>query len=786
MRKQSASMWSTVIVFSAIMASQTLAFTNPSEVTALQDLYWNLNLPSELRGWRTEGGDPCDESWAGVSCYESSIIYLKLRGLNLTGFLGHQLSSLCNLKQMDISFNKIWGPIPDELPPNATHMNLSHNFLSGPVGNVFTGLSNLREMDLSFNNFTGDLPSSFGSLKNLTGLYLQNNKFTGSVTYLSGLPLLDLMGGNNFHSGDSPPWHFPLETVPIEQNISRPPTTESSAIESYPIVETFITKKKSMGPGGIAFIVGGGTLVASCIVIYMSIRINQYRARRLQRSGLNNNTTHSLPVTAVRDLMYILILRPSSDFLGDVSYHKNEQLNPVQESLLVLHHAIQCFQYLVVRNISNAVKLIFIPSGFSLISVSISSVLSLYETLKNDGINSSPAEVEESPQMLTFRSPILGPRRMPPIYNSRTQKTSKRKSVTRKHGFPMRAKLFTIADLQSATNSFSETNLLGEGSLGSVYKAEFPDGQVMAVKNINMVTLTFKEEEQFLDVVWTVSRLKHPNIVPLIGYCAEHGQHLLIYNYIRSVPLDEALHYSGYKSLSWGLRLQIAIGVAQALDYLHSTVSPPLAHSNLKSANILLDEELMPHVCDCGLAILRPLTSNRVKIKASEIAIGDTGYVAPEHGQPGVDSRKSDIYAFGVLLLELLTGRKPFDNSRQREEQCLVKWASSRLHDSESLEQMVDPGIKRTFSFRILSRFADVVSLCIQPVKEFRPPMSEVVESLKCLIEKVNMEQSSGADGPRPGPGPGPGPEMDEKSFLSTNTRFLLSPDLTNSSVDEG
>ncbi|XP_030484096.2 protein STRUBBELIG-RECEPTOR FAMILY 2 isoform X2 [Cannabis sativa] len=748
MRKQSASMWSTVIVFSAIMASQTLAFTNPSEVTALQDLYWNLNLPSELRGWRTEGGDPCDESWAGVSCYESSIIYLKLRGLNLTGFLGHQLSSLCNLKQMDISFNKIWGPIPDELPPNATHinlarnnltynipnslsnlkylrhLNLSHNFLSGPVGNVFTGLSNLREMDLSFNNFTGDLPSSFGSLKNLTGLYLQNNKFTGSVTYLSGLPLLDLnignnyfsgiipdhfstipnlwMGGNNFHSGDSPPWHFPLETVPIEQNISRPPTTESSAIESYPIVETFITKKKSMGPGGIAFIVGGGTLVASCIVIYMSIRINQYRARRLQRSGLNNNTTHSLPVTAVRD--------------------------------------------------------------------------------------SSPAEVEESPQMLTFRSPILGPRRMPPIYNSRTQKTSKRKSVTRKHGFPMRAKFFTIADLQSATNSFSETNLLGEGSLGSVYKAEFPDGQVMAVKNINMVTLTFKEEEQFLDVVWTVSRLKHPNIVPLIGYCAEHGQHLLIYNYIRSVPLDEALHYSGYKSLSWGLRLQIAIGVAQTLDYLHSTVSPPLAHSNLKSANILLDEELMPHVCDCGLAILRPLTSNRVKIKASEIAIGDTGYVAPEHGQSGVDSRKSDIYAFGVLLLELLTGRKPFDNSRQREEQCLVKWASSRLHDSESLEQMVDPGIKRTFSFRILSRFADVVSLCIQPVKEFRPPMSEVVESLKCLIEKVNMEQSSGADGPRPGPGPGPGPgpEMDEKSFLSTNTRFLLSPDLTNSSVDEG
>ncbi|EXB93649.1 Protein STRUBBELIG-RECEPTOR FAMILY 2 [Morus notabilis] len=364
---------------------------------------------------------------------------------------------------------------------------------------------------------------------------------------------------------------------------------------------------------------------------------------------------------------------------------------------------------------------------------------------------------------------------MPPIYHSRVEKTSRRTSFARKYGFPMKAKVYTIADLQSATSSFSEPNLIGEGSLGSVYKAEFPDGQVLAVKNINTVTLSFKEEEQFLDVVWTVSRLKHPNIVQLIGYCVEHGQHLLVYEYVRSLSLDVALHSSEYKSLSWGLRLQIALGVAQALDYLHSTFSPPLAHCNLKAANILLDEELRPRVCDCGLAILKPLTSNTVKIKASEIAIGDTGYIAPEHGQSGVDNRKSDIYAFGVLLLELLTGRKPFDNLRAREEQCLVKWASSRLHDSESLEQMVDPGIRRTFSVRILSRFTDIISLCIQPVKEFRPPMSEVVESIKCLIQKLNMERGNGADVA----------EFDEKSFLSTNTRFVGSPAPSNFSVDE-
>ncbi|KAL5545485.1 hypothetical protein UlMin_005172 [Ulmus minor] len=738
MGRRSSCIWLAGIVFLAILASQASGFTDPLDAAALQDLYWNLNIPQELTGWRMEGGDPCEESWMGVSCFGSSVIYLQLRGLNLTGYLGHQLSNLNNLKQMDFSFNNIWGPIPDNLPPNATqinlacnnlthsipeslsnlkhlrHLNLSHNMLSGYVGNVFTGIWNLREMDLSYNNFTGDLPSSFGSLTNLTGLYLQHNKFTGAVAYLSELPLTDLniqnnnfsgiiprnfqaipnlwIGGNRFHGDSSPPWHFPLDMVPTEQNISAPPTAQSSAIESHPFIETHALKKKSkkrIGLGGIAFMIGGGTLVLSCAVLYFSILFNQRRSRNCQNSGGNNNSTHSLPITTAKD--------------------------------------------------------------------------------------GSPNAVQESPQILNIlRSPILGPRRKP-LYHSRTQKASRRRSFTRKYGFPGRAKLYTIADLQSATNSFGEANLLGEGSLGSVYRAEFPGGLILAVKNINMATLSFNEEEQFLDVVWTVSRLRHPNIVPLVGYCIEHGQHLLVYEYIRDLSLHDALHSSAYRPLSWSLRLQIALGVAQALDYLHSTFSPPLAHSNLKAANILLDEELTSRVCDCGLAILRPLTSSRVKIKASEIAIGDTGYIAPEHGQPGVDNRKSDIYAFGVLLLELLTGRRPVDYSRPTEEQCLVKWASSRLHDSESLEKMVDPGIKRTFSIRAVSSFADIVSLCVQPVKEFRPPMSEVVESLKCLQQKFQMEKSSGADGT----------EIDERSFRSTNTRFINSPASSDSSIHE-
>ncbi|KAF7818967.1 protein STRUBBELIG-RECEPTOR FAMILY 2 [Senna tora] len=712
-----------IIVFSAILTSRGLAYTDPADVAALRDLYKTLNYPVVLKRWNVGVGDPCKESWTGVACSGSSVIHLKIQGLNLTGHLGGQLHKLQNLKQLS---NKIVGEIPFGLPPNATHINMawnylsqniphslpsmkklrhlnvSHNFLSGPIGNVFTGLDNLKEMDLSYNNFTGDLPSSFGSLKNLARLFLQHNDFTGSVAYLAELPLTDLniqenmfsgiipqhfqfipnlwIGRNKFHAQDnSPPWDFPFDSVPVVHNISRPPTTQANAIENYSPRKVSGHKKSRMGPGEIAFMVGGGTLLATGVALFIAIRLNRLNAQRLKNMESSHSSLQSPPTTGTIEI--------------------------------------------------------------------------------------SPTALEESPRIPPFNSAsILGPRRLPPLHRNRIDDTSRR-SFTKRSRFSGKTKVYTVAELQLATNSFGEDNFLGEGSLGPVYRAVFPEGQTMAVKNINMVGLTFREEEKFLDVVSTASRLRHPNIVAFSGYCLEHGQHLLVYDYVRNLTLDDALHNDAYKPLSWPLRLRIALGVAHALDYLHSTFSPPVTHGNLKAANILLDEHLMPRVCDCGLAILRPLINN--KVKGSEIASGDAGYISPDHGLlPGIGNTKSDVYAFGVLLLELLTGRKPLDDSRPREEQYLVKWALPRLHDSDSLEQMVDPGIQKTISSKALSRYADIVSLCIQPVKEFRSPMSEVVDTLTSFSQNFSM--SSPAD-----------VSDFDKSFRSTNTRFLGSPALS-------
>ncbi|GAB4851549.1 hypothetical protein Ancab_030952 [Ancistrocladus abbreviatus] len=569
--------------------------------------------------------------------------------------------------------------------------------LSGPVGNVFTGLHNLKEMDLSHNKFMGDLPSSFATLRNLTKLFLQNNSFTGSVIFLADLQLTDLniqdnnfsgiipehfktvpnlwIGGNKFYGeANYPPWEFPFDNVPREQNITSPPTSESNAIATHPPPKVHRHKTKGLGPGGITLMVGGVAILTAFAALIMAIQINLAR-KKLESIVGSPISMYSVPATSIRDY--------------------------------------------------------------------------------------SSGAPDESPQILDIDSPPKMPGRLP-LSHHITQDRTSRRSLSRKFKMPPSAKLYSVAEVQLATNNFSEANFLGEGSLGSVYKAEFPDGQLCAVKDINTVSLSLHEEEQFMDVIRHASRLRHPNIVQLTGYCVEQGKHILLYEYVPNLSLEDALYREYFAPLTWGLRLQIAVGVARALNCMHS-LSPPIAHCNLKASNILLDDELLPRLSDCGLAILRPLTSNSVKLKASEMAITNSGYIAPEHGQPGVESTKTDVYAFGVLLLELLTGRRPFDSSRPREEQSLENWASSRLHDADALELMVDPSINRSFSTRALSRFADVVSLCIQPEKEFRPSISEIVEALTCLLPKPGMDGSESTD-------------PFEKSFLSTYSRFAGSP----------
>ncbi|KAI5440675.1 Protein STRUBBELIG-REPTOR FAMILY 6 [Lathyrus oleraceus] len=302
---------------------------------------------------------------------------------------------------------------------------------------------------------------------------------------------------------------------------------------------------------------------------------------------------------------------------------------------------------------------------------------------------------------------------------------------------PADVQSYSIADLQITTGSFSMDHLVGEGSFGRVYRAQFNDGKVLAVKKIDSSVLPNDFTEDFLEIVSNISHLHHPNVTELVGYCSEHGQHLLVYEFHKNGSLHDFLHVSDEfsKPLIWNSRVKIALGTARALEYLHEVCSPSVVHKNIKSANILLDAELNPHLSDCGLASYIP---NAEQILNHNVG---SGYDAPEVALSGQYTFKSDIYSFGVVMLELLSGRKPFDSSRARPDQSLVRWATPQLHDIDALAKMVDPALKGLYPVKSLSRFADVIALCVQPEPEFRPPMSEVVQALVRLVQRANMSR---------------------------------------------
>lgn len=665
--------------------------TDPQDASALRVMFSSLNSPPQLAKWSSNGGDPCGESWQGITCKGSRVTEIELSGLRLTGSMGYQLTSLTSVVNLDISNNNLGNQIPYQLPPNLQRLNLagngfnggipysislmislkylniSHNQLQGQLGDMFSQLSSLTTLDFSLNSLTGDLPESFSSLSSITTMFLQNNQFTGSINVLASLPLETLnvannhftgwipeslkninlqKDGNSWSSGPAPP--PPPGTPPV----SRTPPKHKSGGNDGP---------SGGGGGGKSGIGGGGIAGIVISILVIGAIITFFLVKRRFR-------------------------RPSMD----VEKHDDQPFAPLASKEVQEMKSIQA----------------------------------------SSTINTKTYEPSASINL-----------RPPPIDRHKSfdeEDLPKKPIITKKaNTAPINAISYSIADLQMATGSFSVENLIGEGSFGRVYQAQFDDGKVVAVKKIDSSALPDQFSEDFTEIVSNISQLHHPNVTELVGYCSEHGQHLLVYEFHKNGSLHDFLHLSDEysKPLTWNTRVKIALGTARALEYLHEVCSPSIVHKNFKSANILLDTELNPHLTDCGLASFIPNADQVLNHNAG------SGYSAPEVAMSGQYTLKSDVYSFGVVMLELLSGRKPFDSSRSRSEQSLVRWATPQLHDIDALAKMVDPALKGLYPVKSLSRFADVIALCVQPEPEFRPPMSEVVQALVRLVQRANMSK---------------------------------------------
>ncbi|KAK7393599.1 hypothetical protein VNO78_22157 [Psophocarpus tetragonolobus] len=305
-----------------------------------------------------------------------------------------------------------------------------------------------------------------------------------------------------------------------------------------------------------------------------------------------------------------------------------------------------------------------------------------------------------------------------------------------KHGNPghIAAQTFSFRELATATRNFRAECLLGDGGFGRVYKGRLENiNQIVAIKQLDRNGLQGNRE--FLVEVLMLSLLHHPNLVNLVGYCADGDQRLLVYEFMSLGSLEDHLHdiSPGTKRLEWNTRMKIAAGAARGLEYLHDKANPPVIYRDLKCSNILLGEGYHPKLSDFGLAKLGPVGENT---HVSTRVMGTYGYCAPEYAMTGQLTLKSDVYSFGVVLLEIITGRKAIDNSKSAGEQNLVAWARPLFKDQRKFSQMADPMLQGQYPARGLYQALAVAAMCVQEQANMRPVIADVVTALSYLASQ--------------------------------------------------
>ncbi|XP_010939267.1 proline-rich receptor-like protein kinase PERK15 [Elaeis guineensis] len=302
---------------------------------------------------------------------------------------------------------------------------------------------------------------------------------------------------------------------------------------------------------------------------------------------------------------------------------------------------------------------------------------------------------------------------------------------------------FTYEELAAVTNGFSQANLVGQGGFGYVYKGVLPNGKEVAVKQLK--SGSGQGEREFQAEVEIISRVHHRHLVSLVGYCIAGSQRLLVYEFVPNKTLEYHLHGKGLPVMDFSTRLKIALGSAKGLAYLHEDCHPRIIHRDIKTANILLDNKFEAMVADFGLAKLNSDNNTHVSTRV----MGTFGYLAPEYASSGKLTEKSDVFSFGVMLLELITGRRPVDNTRAFMEDSLVDWARpllSRALSDGDFDELIDPRLENDYNAMEMQRMIACAAACVRHSARRRPKMSQIVRALEgdTSLEDLN-------EGVRPG-----------------------------------
>jgi Leucine-rich repeat (LRR) protein len=711
---------------------------------------------------------------------------INLKNNNFRGELTQvNFSKLPNLKTLDLRKNNFTGTIPESIYScrNLTAFRLSYNKFHGQLSNGIGNLKSLSFLSLTGNNFTnvtnalmilrhskslttlliglnfmnesmpdddtidgfeglqvldigacllsGKIPSWIAKLANLKMLLLDGNMLSGPIpTWINSLNFLFYLDiSANRLTGEIPTslMNMPMltseKTAQMDPRVFDLPVYEDQSFQ-YRVTSAF-PKVLNIGSnrftGCIPLEIGQLKALTELNISYNNltgpIPPSICDLTNLQKLDLsNNNLTGDIPA-ALENLYFLSAFNISNNDL-EGSIPTGGQFSTFQNSSFdgnpklcgsSLSHPCSSAKAPQIFTKQNNKKIIFVIA-FSVFFGGVAILLLVGRLLVSIRVKSITAksrrEAEGDAHTTSFRSSSEHALVMMPQVNGDKNN-------------------FTFSDIVKATNNFDKEHVIGCGGYGLVYKAELPDGCNLAIKKLNGNMCLM--EREFTAEVEALSMAQHDHLVPLWGYCVHRNSRLLIYSYMDNGSLDDWLHNrddDGSIFLDWPIRLRIAKGASHGLSYIHNVCKPQIVHRDIKSSNILLDKEFKAYVADFGLS--RLILPNETHVTTE--LVGTLGYIPPEYGQGSVATLRGDIYSFGVVLLELLTGRRPVTAlSSSKELVPLVLEMRSQGNEIEIL----DPILRGTGHEEQMLKLLEVACKCVNHNPTMRPAITEVVSCVE-------------------------------------------------------